>query len=68
MGGEDITMSIDQEAQNKIDMLEAELAEMQADLVVAEERLIDTENQLAAAIGQMSIMRIDCRYEADVLQ
>ena len=67
MGGEDITMSIDQEAQNKIDMLEAELAEMQ-DLVVAEERLIDTENQLAAAIGQMSIMRIDCRYEADVLQ
>ena len=59
---------LNREAQAKIDMLEAELAELQADNVVLEERLVDAENQLAMAVGQIIIMKSDCRFDSPVLQ
>ena len=60
-------MEINREAQAKIDMLESELAELQADNIVMEERLVDAENQLAAAIGQISLMKSDCNFDSPIL-
>ena len=58
---------MDETAVKKIEELEAELAELQADNVVMEIRLSDTENQLAVALGQMMLMKSDCNYDSPIL-
>ena len=58
---------MDMEAVKKIEELEAELAELQADNAVLEIRLTDTENELALAVGQIIIMKSDCTYDSPIL-
>jgi len=47
---------------NRINVLEAELAETQADLVCLENMLVDTEQQLQAARGQLAIAAREQKY------
>lgn len=58
---------MDETAIKKIEELEAELAELQADNAVLEIRLTDTENELALAVGQIIIMKSDCTYDSPIL-
>ena len=60
-------MDIGTEALKRIESLEAELAESQADIAVLEDMLQTAETQLGVALGQMVLLRSDMTY-SEVLQ
>ena len=55
------------EALKRIEALEAELAESQADIAVLEELLRETEQDLVLATSQITLMRHDMTY-SEVVQ
>ena len=60
-------MDIGTEALKRIESLEAELAESQADIAVLEDMLQTSETQLGIALGQMILLKSDMTY-SEVLQ
>ena len=55
------------EALKRIEELEAELAEAQAEIAVGEELLRETEQELVVALGQINLLKHDMTY-SEVIQ